>query len=30
MKNKTAALYQGELKNYNGDEQDKMQKDILQ
>ena len=30
MKNKTAALYQGELKNFNGDEQDKMRKDILQ
>ena len=30
MENKTAALYQGELKNFNGDEQDKMRKDILQ
>ena len=29
MKNKITALYQGELKNYNGDEQDKMRKDIL-
>lgn len=29
MKNKITALYQGELKNYNGDEQDKMLKDIL-
>ena len=29
MKNKITAQYQGELKNYNGDEQDKMRKDIL-
>lgn len=30
MQNKTTTLYQGELKNFNGDEQDKMRKDILQ
>lgn len=30
MTEKEKALYQGELKNYNGDEQDKMRKDILQ
>ena len=30
MRNKAATLYQGELKNYNSDEQDKMRKDILQ
>lgn len=30
MGNKATALYQGELKNYNSDEQDKMRKDILQ
>ena len=30
MGNKATTLYQGELKNYNGDEQDKMRKDILQ
>lgn len=30
MKNKATTLYQGELKNYNSDEQDKMRKDILQ
>lgn len=30
MENKATALYQGELKNFNGDEQDKMRKDILQ
>lgn len=29
MTEKNKALYQGELKNYNGDEQDKMYKDIL-
>lgn len=29
MTEKEKALYQGELKNYNGDEQDKMYKDIL-
>lgn len=29
MTEKEKALYQGELKNYNGDEQDKMHKDIL-
>ena len=30
MRNKAATLYQGELKNYKSDEQDKMRKDILQ
>lgn len=30
MSEKEKALYQGELKNFNGDEQDKMRKDILQ
>lgn len=30
MENKTTALYQGELKKYNNDKQDEMQKDILQ
>ena len=30
MGNKATTLYQGELKNYNGDEQDKMRKDVLQ
>lgn len=30
MTEKQKALYQGELKNYNSDEQDKMRKDILQ
>ena len=30
MENKTAALYQGELKNYNSDEKYKMHIDILQ
>lgn len=30
MTEKDKYLYQGELKNYNGDEQDKMRKDILQ
>lgn len=30
MENKTTALYQGELKNFNNDKQDEMQKDILQ
>lgn len=29
MTEKEKALYQGELKDYNGDEQDKMHKDIL-
>lgn len=30
MKEKEKALYQGELKNYNSDEQDKMREDVLQ
>ena len=30
MTEKEKALYQGELKNFNSDEQDKMRKDILQ
>ena len=30
MENKTTALYQGELKKFNNDKQDEMQKDILQ
>lgn len=30
MTEKEKTLYQGELKNYNGDEQDKMRNDILQ
>lgn len=30
MENKTTALYRGELKNFNNDKQDEMQKDILQ
>lgn len=30
MTEKQKALYQGELKNYNSDEQDKMRKDVLQ
>ena len=30
MENKTTALYQGELKNFNNDKQDEMQKYILQ
>lgn len=30
MENKTTALYQGELKKFNNDNQDEMQKDILQ
>lgn len=30
MTEKEKTLYQGELKNYNSDEQDKMRKDILQ
>ena len=30
MTEKEKTLYQGELKNFNGDEQDKMRKDILQ
>lgn len=30
MENKTTVLYQGELKKFNNDNQDEMQKDILQ
>ena len=30
MENKTTALYRGELKKFNNDKQDEMQKDILQ
>lgn len=30
MTEKQKALYQGELKNYNSDEQDKMREDVLQ
>lgn len=30
MTEKEKTLYEGELKNYNSDEQDKMRKDILQ
>ena len=30
MENKTTALYEGELKKFNNDKQDEMQKDILQ
>lgn len=30
MENKTTVLYQGELKNFNNDKQDEMQKYILQ
>lgn len=30
MTEKEKTLYQGELKNFNSDEQDKMRKDILQ